>query len=177
VFSSDLPGLNPATLNGMILYYRLMTKWGGLGDSTELSRMGLSHTPCDRKICWKSSSVIEYEALGLDLGGNEVVEPSLVVEELLVCLIWTSWGCLVRGRGRGRCRWRRSEEAQILARWRRGRSGWRRWKIWAGVGIYFIGTYLICGDADEEGGEKTDDNDGCSKNKEVNTAEGCCHSG
>jgi hypothetical protein len=27
----------------MILYYRLMTKWSGLGDSTELSRMGLSH--------------------------------------------------------------------------------------------------------------------------------------
>jgi hypothetical protein len=30
------------TLNGMIPYYRLMTKWSGLGDSTELSRMGLS---------------------------------------------------------------------------------------------------------------------------------------
>jgi hypothetical protein len=43
VISSDLPGLNPATINGMILYYRLMTKWSGLGDSTELSQMGLSH--------------------------------------------------------------------------------------------------------------------------------------
>jgi hypothetical protein len=43
VFSSDLPGVNPATLNGMILYYCLMTKWSGLSDSTELSRMGLSH--------------------------------------------------------------------------------------------------------------------------------------
>ena len=42
--SSDLPGFDPATLNGMILYYRLMTKWSGLGDSTELSRMGLSHS-------------------------------------------------------------------------------------------------------------------------------------
>jgi hypothetical protein len=42
VFPSDLPGVNPATLNGMILYYRSMTKWSGLGDSTELSRMGLS---------------------------------------------------------------------------------------------------------------------------------------
>jgi hypothetical protein len=31
-----------ATINGMILYYRLMTKWSGLGDSTKLSRMGLS---------------------------------------------------------------------------------------------------------------------------------------
>jgi hypothetical protein len=30
--SSDLPGVNPATLNGMILCYRLMTKWKGLGD-------------------------------------------------------------------------------------------------------------------------------------------------
>jgi hypothetical protein len=38
----DLPGFNPATLNGMILYYRLMTKLSGLGDITELSRVGLS---------------------------------------------------------------------------------------------------------------------------------------
>jgi hypothetical protein len=45
--SSDLPGVNPATLNRMILYYRLMTKWSGLGDSTELSRMGLSHIKGD----------------------------------------------------------------------------------------------------------------------------------
>jgi hypothetical protein len=37
VFSSDLPGVNPATLNGMILYYRLKTKLSGLGDSTEFS--------------------------------------------------------------------------------------------------------------------------------------------
>jgi hypothetical protein len=43
VLTSDLPGVNPATLNGMILYYRLMTKWTGVGDSTELSRVGLSH--------------------------------------------------------------------------------------------------------------------------------------
>jgi hypothetical protein len=42
VFSSDLPGVNRATLNRMILYYRLMTKWSDLGYSTELSRMGLS---------------------------------------------------------------------------------------------------------------------------------------
>jgi hypothetical protein len=42
VFSSDLPGVNPTTLNRIILYYRLMTKWSGLGDSMELSRMGLS---------------------------------------------------------------------------------------------------------------------------------------
>jgi hypothetical protein len=41
VFSSDLPGVKPATLNGMILYYRLMTKWSGLGNSMELSQMGL----------------------------------------------------------------------------------------------------------------------------------------
>jgi hypothetical protein len=43
VFSSDLLGVNPATLNGMILYYRLINKWNGLGDSMELSLMGLSH--------------------------------------------------------------------------------------------------------------------------------------
>jgi hypothetical protein len=40
--STDLPGVNPATLNEMILYYRLMTIWSGLGDSTELSQMKLS---------------------------------------------------------------------------------------------------------------------------------------
>jgi hypothetical protein len=40
--SSDLPGVDLATLNGILLYYRLMTKWSGLGDSTELSRVGLS---------------------------------------------------------------------------------------------------------------------------------------
>jgi hypothetical protein len=40
---SDLPGFDPAKLNGMILYYRLMNKWSGLGISTELSQMGLSH--------------------------------------------------------------------------------------------------------------------------------------
>jgi hypothetical protein len=45
VFPSDLPGVNPATLDGILLYYRLMTKWSGLGDSTELSRVGLSQTP------------------------------------------------------------------------------------------------------------------------------------
>jgi hypothetical protein len=42
VLSSDLLGVNPATLNGMILYYRLINKTSGLGDSTELSQMGLS---------------------------------------------------------------------------------------------------------------------------------------
>jgi hypothetical protein len=39
--SSDLLGVNPATLNRIFPYYRLMTKWSGLGDSTELSRVGL----------------------------------------------------------------------------------------------------------------------------------------
>jgi hypothetical protein len=42
--SSDLPGYDPTTLNRMILYYRLMTKWSGLGDIMELSRMGLSYS-------------------------------------------------------------------------------------------------------------------------------------
>jgi hypothetical protein len=45
VFPSDLPGVNPAILNGVVLYYRLMIQWSGLGDSTELSRMGLSQIP------------------------------------------------------------------------------------------------------------------------------------
>jgi hypothetical protein len=43
--SSDLQGFDPTTLNVMILYYRLMTKWSGLGDRMELSHMGLSHVP------------------------------------------------------------------------------------------------------------------------------------
>jgi hypothetical protein len=42
MLSSDLPGVNPATLKWMILYYRLMTKWSGLGDSTDSSQVGLS---------------------------------------------------------------------------------------------------------------------------------------
>jgi hypothetical protein len=42
MFASDLPGVNPTTLNGIILYYRLMTKWSDLDESTELSQMGLS---------------------------------------------------------------------------------------------------------------------------------------
>jgi hypothetical protein len=42
MMSSDLPGVDPTTLNEILLYYHLMTKWSGLGDSTELSRVGLS---------------------------------------------------------------------------------------------------------------------------------------
>jgi hypothetical protein len=45
VLTSDLPGVNPTALNGTILYYCLMTKRSGLGDSTELSRLGLSQSP------------------------------------------------------------------------------------------------------------------------------------
>jgi hypothetical protein len=51
VFPSELPGVNPATLNGMLLYYRLMTKWSGLGDSTELSRVGLSQLVSEATEC------------------------------------------------------------------------------------------------------------------------------
>jgi hypothetical protein len=40
--SSNLPGFDLTTLNKMILYYLLVTKCSGLGESTELSRMGLS---------------------------------------------------------------------------------------------------------------------------------------
>jgi hypothetical protein len=63
--SSDLPGVNPATLDEMILYYRLMTKWSGLGDSTELSRMGLSH--CISRKAWDT----EYLKVS-DFGLNPV---------------------------------------------------------------------------------------------------------
>jgi hypothetical protein len=56
--SSDLPGVDPATLNGMILYYCLMTKWSGLGDSTELSRVGLSQRWTPLKIlCFPNAYV------------------------------------------------------------------------------------------------------------------------
>jgi hypothetical protein len=48
VFPSYLPGVNPAILNEMLLYYCLMTKWSGLGDSTELSRVGLSQLVSER---------------------------------------------------------------------------------------------------------------------------------
>jgi hypothetical protein len=48
VFPSDLPGVNPTTLNGMLLYYRVMTQWSGLGDSTEVSRVGLSQLVSER---------------------------------------------------------------------------------------------------------------------------------
>jgi hypothetical protein len=37
------PGVNPATNDRMILYYCLMTKWIGLGDSTVFSMAG-SHS-------------------------------------------------------------------------------------------------------------------------------------
>jgi hypothetical protein len=33
--SSDLLGYDPTAFIGIILYYRLMTKWSGLGESTE----------------------------------------------------------------------------------------------------------------------------------------------
>jgi hypothetical protein len=62
VFPSGLPGVNPATLNRMLLYYRLMTKQSGLGDSTELSRVGLSQ---DRlKIANKKRQRMKSEVCG-----------------------------------------------------------------------------------------------------------------
>jgi hypothetical protein len=66
VFPSDLPGVNPATLNGMILYYRLMTKRSGLGDSTELSRVGLSYYPSTRLL----EDIIIFWMRDVISGGN-----------------------------------------------------------------------------------------------------------
>jgi hypothetical protein len=34
----------------MLLYYRIMTKWSGLGDSTKLSRVGLSQRVATRHL-------------------------------------------------------------------------------------------------------------------------------
>jgi hypothetical protein len=42
-YISSNSGVDSATLNGILLYYRLMTKWSGLGGRMELSRVGLSH--------------------------------------------------------------------------------------------------------------------------------------
>jgi hypothetical protein len=64
VSSSDLPGVKPAKLNGILLYYRLMTKRSGLGDSTELSREGLSHF---------ASKARAREERGPDRGGARAV--------------------------------------------------------------------------------------------------------
>jgi hypothetical protein len=72
VFSSDLPGVNPITLNGMILYYRLMTKWSVLGDNTELSRMGLSQSS------WPSGGV-RVGNHGVAGGGPRVEEDNSMV--------------------------------------------------------------------------------------------------
>jgi hypothetical protein len=56
VLSSDLLGVNPATLNGILLYYRLITKWSGLGNSTELSRVGFSQDFVGCRLDRKSTS-------------------------------------------------------------------------------------------------------------------------
>jgi hypothetical protein len=77
VFSSDLLGVNPATLNGMIFYYRLMTKLSGLGDSTELSRMGLSQQPLQQEEEPRQSPLQK---------GNHVRKP-LSKDEIFNCII------------------------------------------------------------------------------------------
>jgi hypothetical protein len=99
--SSDLLGVNPATLNGMLLYYRLMTKWIGLGDSMELSQVGLSHQRCLRlghlarscralvwapkaqqtqgsnKIFWRPKFPLPSEEAPLDLTGRQQIDSQL----------------------------------------------------------------------------------------------------
>jgi hypothetical protein len=68
VLSSDLPGVNPATFNGMILYYRLITKRSGLGDSTELLRMGLSH-------------LFSASKASQDLEGNDALKCNILISD------------------------------------------------------------------------------------------------
>jgi hypothetical protein len=65
VMSSDLAGVNPATLNGIFLYYRLMTKRSGLGDSTELYWVRLSQNLSEGQAC--TSSHHGYENTLYDL--------------------------------------------------------------------------------------------------------------
>jgi hypothetical protein len=72
VFSSDFPGVNATTLNGMILYYRLMTKWSGLGDSTESSRMGLSQMPKPATEAYGYSNPLDSWAVCHFMGGKVI---------------------------------------------------------------------------------------------------------
>jgi hypothetical protein len=73
VFPSDLPGVNPATLNGILLYYRLMTKWSGLGDSTELSRVGLSQLETkDMEVTYHGCATMHQFVAGFLLMHSEV---------------------------------------------------------------------------------------------------------
>jgi hypothetical protein len=44
-YPSDLPGFDLTTYDVMVLYYRLMTKWIGLGDSTVFSWAGCHRRP------------------------------------------------------------------------------------------------------------------------------------
>jgi hypothetical protein len=62
----------------MILYYRLMTKWSGLGDSTKLSRMELSQPP------WQPPKLEHEEEVGEE--GKEDLE----VEESPLALLLAS---------------------------------------------------------------------------------------
>jgi hypothetical protein len=103
VFSSDLPGFDPATLNGMILYYRLMTKWIGLGDNTKLSQMGC-HTrgalrPVGKVFYMPMGLVVGDKSLGRERdlvpslpGGGErvVLLVFMVVCGCVFCLCWLS---------------------------------------------------------------------------------------
>jgi hypothetical protein len=56
--SSDLPGFDPTTLNGMILSYHLMTKWSGLGDSMVVTSSQLDSLQLDS---------LQLDSLQLDL--------------------------------------------------------------------------------------------------------------
>jgi hypothetical protein len=51
VLTSDLLGVNPATLNEMILYYRLMTKWSGLGDKYGIISGGVVTVGTRASVC------------------------------------------------------------------------------------------------------------------------------
>jgi hypothetical protein len=90
--SSDLPGVNPATLNGILLYYRLMTRWSGLGDSTELSRVGLSHqhgvrlqqgTPISTQWFWRTTYLYSSRAVTCSSEGVVLLSLDFIVKLLL----------------------------------------------------------------------------------------------
>jgi hypothetical protein len=88
VFPSDLPGVNPATLNGMILDYRLMTKWIGLGNSTELSRVGLSQYTTPSRLPVKfgafASPGFRCKSLIISLSLRDIV--SVIHYDVTICM-------------------------------------------------------------------------------------------
>jgi hypothetical protein len=68
-FSSDSPGVNPATNDRMILYYCLMTKVDRLADSTVFSWAGCHTSSKERCVCEDGLALAHLGGEG-SLGGE-----------------------------------------------------------------------------------------------------------